>query len=524
MHNDPFSILSAAKARLWRYLAIMSGAVVSVLATADRARSAPEDAGFAPVPLSSTTPETRVANPQTPTATPAASPAAAPETPGALMAIPIIPELAGIEGIGDLGGALPANPDETVTEAPPPADDGLAGWVTASDDPVVQPRGGGVDLVPVAPNGFTNGVPQYLVGGGAGGPILDGFSFSGNFSGTYDSNVTRSPGGVNSPVQDDFIFALGGTVAYMSTATDWTFGGSYTGSYNQYVEQTNYSGYNQSLSLLGNYDGARLSASLSCGIAYQQGPNRYYASNFVEQTSFRPALTLSYRYSPKTSIRGNIGYSFSTTNQNVYNDTTSLNLGLAALWKYSELTEFGPGVRYSYQSGGSSNSRTAISPEMLLNYRLTTKVRLNSTIGVDFASYENGRSADPSLTGAIGLNYQASEIWGLNLALYQGYQADTVNSNVFTEVSSVRLGYRQKIRRATLNLGASYEVDTYDNPTNSGINRPDGDYFSVDGSLGMAIFSNSTQASLFLRYSDRSGGINNDWDSVQTGLSLSRSF
>ncbi len=427
---------------------------------------------------------------------------------------------------GSLDEAENPESGDSAAEVLPPADNRSAPWVAATggySNPVSGAAGGGL---PFAPSGFTSANPGFPMGGvTAGEGIFDGFSIAATFSGTYTSNATRSPGEPIAPIQDDFIFGLGGSISYLSKATDWTFGGSYTGKYNQYLELTEYTGYDQSLGLVGNYDGTKLSASVTGGVSYTQGNNRYYSSEFVQQISYNLGLNLRYRLSTKTSLQGNIGQSLSTTSENSFNDTESFNLGMAALWKYSKLTEFGPGIRYTFLSGGNRDSRSSIGPELLVNYQLATKVSLNSRVGMEFSSYESGGTADPSLTGSLGLNYNPSRLWSMNLALYRGSQADASSADVFTNVSSVRLGYTRKIRRATLNLGLSYELNSYQTSGNSAAAAyEDRNFVNIDGSLGMPVFSNTCFASVFLQYNDQSGSPTETWDVVQSGFSVSRKF
>jgi hypothetical protein len=444
-----------------------------------------------------------------------------PEDLAAGTATPFSLPVSGSEGDSENGET-----DESAAEIPPPEDDRSSPWVAAPGGfsaPGIGGSGGGLGF---APSGFTSVNPGFPMGGiTAGEGIFDGFTISATLSGTYTSNATSSPGEPFAPIQDDFILGLGGSVSYLSKATEWTFGGSYNGTYNQYLELSEFSGYDQSLSLVGNYDGSKLSASVTGSVAYTQGNNRYYSSEFVQQTSYNVGLDLRYRLSTKTSLKGDIRQSFSTTSENSFNDTESFSLGLAGLWKYSKLTEFGPGVRYSLLSGGNRDNRTSIGPELLVNYQLATKVRLNSRVGVEFSEYENGGSADPSLTGSIGLVYTASKLWSMNLSVYQGTQSDASSADVFTEVSSVRLGYARKLRRATLNLGASYEINSRQTSGTSNTSADeDRNYFNLSGSVGMPVFANSCFASVFLQYSDQSGSATETWDAVQTGFSISRSF
>ena len=382
----------------------------------------------------------------------------------------------------------------------------------------------GISALPSAPSGFSGTPGGFPVGGGMGGGILDGFSIAATLSGIYDTNVTQSPGQPIAPIEDDFILSLGGNLSYLSKAADWTFGGNYRGSYDSYFNNSDFSGFNQGAGLVANYDGGRFSATMNAGIDFDRGANRYYgSSSFVERTNVSSGLTARYRLSSKTSLQGNIGQSFSTSSGD-YDDTDSIDVGASALWKYSPLTEWGPGIRYTRDSGSSQLDRSSLGPTMTVNYKLSKKVAMNSRVGVDFASYEGGGSSDPMLSASIGLNYDASKLWGMNFSLYRDAQADPSFAGAFTEVTALRLGYRRKVRRATMNLGVGYEANTTENPANTAGGGYDRDYFSLDGSLGMAVLSNTSFASLFMRYNDQSGSSTDSWDSLQTGFSISRSF
>lgn len=451
-----------------------------------------------------------------------------PNTPEGLAADTATPfSTAAVEATFSSGSEFSASQDADLPadSVPAPADDRGAPWIAAPGG-FNSLAANSVGGFPTAPSGFTLGNSGIPVGGvPVSESAFDGFNINATFSGTYTSNATSSPGEPLAPIQDDFIFGLGGSVTYLSKATDWTFGGSYTGKYNQYVELTSYSGYNQALGLVANYDGNRLAATATVNVSYDQGNNRYYSSEFVQQTNYNFNLNARYRISSKTSLQGNVGQGFSTTSQSSFDDTESFNLGLAGLWRYSKLTEFGPGIRYTYLTGGNRDNRSSIGPELLVNYKLGSKVNMNTRVGIDFAQYGNGQSADPTLAGSVGLTYNASRLWSMNLALFSGNQADASTADVFTQVNSIRLGVSRRIRRATVNLGVSYEINSYQNSgVNSAADRPDQNYFSVSSSMGMAIISNTYYASVFLQYSDQSGSASETWDAVQSGFSISRSF
>ena len=388
-----------------------------------------------------------------------------------------------------------------------------------------------IALLPTAPTGFAviPGAPGGLAGtapaGGTDSDLLRGFSAVASLSGSYDSNITRSPGLPVAPVLEDFILSLGGQLEYLSKASEWTFGGRYRGSYSEYFSQTEFSGYSQGGGVVANYEAGRLSVSLNTEIALDRGSNQNYSSAFVERTNYNSGATARYRLSSKTSLQGNIGHSFTTASGGDFNDTESFVAGASALWRYYPLTELGPGLRYTYLSGSSQTGRTSIGPTMSLNYKLSSKVAMNSRVGMDFAEYEDGGSADPTFSASLGLNYEASKLWGLDFSLYRDTQADPVQAGGFTEVTALRFGYHRKVRRARLNLGLDYNMNRSQLPSNvSGGGGNDRDFFSMDGSVGMPILSNTSFANIYLRYSDQSGSATDTWDSMQVGFSISRGF
>ena len=204
-------------------------------------------------------------------------------------------------------------------------------------------------------------------------------------------------------------------------------------------------------------------------------------------------------------------------------DTDAFNLGIAALWHYSPLLEFGPGIRYTSDSRSNAGlSRTSIGPTVTANYQLAKKVSLTSRIGMDFAEYDNGESVDPSWSTSISLNYQASRLWGMNLSLQRDAQTSYTAANEFEELTLLRLGYNRRIRRASWTLGMGWETRPSENSNSS--SQSDRDYLSFDTALSMPVFADTCNASIFMRYSDQSGDANEAWDSFQTGFNISRSF
>jgi hypothetical protein len=370
-----------------------------------------------------------------------------------------------------------------------------------------------VDL-PFAPSGFAGGLGGPIV------PLLNGLTTSGFVSGVYDSNVNQGVGGND---EDDFILSLGGSVGYQTQGREWTIGATYRGSYDQYMDRGSYSGYNQGASFVAGYQGGKLKVMYNAGFDLDRGSNRYY-STFVERINISQGINASYRLSPKTSLASNLGYSFTKANGGDFSDTESFNFGLSAMWQASPLLSVGPGIRYTLRTGDEHPDRHTFGPTVSANYRLSSKLALTSRLGLDFVDYSEGGGDDVSVSAALGLNYKASALWGMNVSLFRDYQADPALPGAFNEVTSFGVGYYRNIRRATLNLGAVYEFNSVERPLGGG-SRGSRDYWSLTSSLGMPIFANTTSASVFMSYRSQSaGGGSGSWDGTQVGFSLARSF
>ncbi len=427
-----------------------------------------------------------------------------------------------------------------------------------------------------------------------------GFSMTATLTGTYDSNVAGGQASSGSQQQDDYFFSLGADLSYLSRGHPFTFGANYRGRYDQYCNLSDFSGYSQGGGLIANYEGSRVTAtatagynsdrgsprnynydttfggnpsddfnqnfnqgdfnrvnmgtslvvnyqgpkftaSLRAGIDWDQGSNENASSassSTVESTSIRAGLSARYWLTNNISLTGNVDQISTTWSGSGYGDTDDFDLGLSALWRYSVLTEFGPGIHYTSNSGDSATGgvslpgRTSIGPSFTLNYQLGSRVTLASMVAMDFPEYDNGQSADPTLSAAVTLNYQASPLWGMNLSYDRDVQSDPSSPGAFYASDSLRLGYHRQISQFALNLGVSYLTSRAVEAKGMLGGRPDSDTLSLDSSLSMPIFTNTGTASVFVRYYDQAGvytnssagSTGNSWDSFQTGFSISRSF
>ncbi len=440
---------------------------------------------------------------------------------------------AGIDNPETVPHWIPPSPEDDLLEIqmqPTPLDETESETTDIAEFPQV-PDPWAVGLTDYS--GYGQGKYGYLLGGAPTGfrgstvapgtrSTLSGLSVIAELGASYNSNITQATGDVGSPVIEDFLMSVGGTVSYLSKGREWTFGGSYTGMLDVYFDNSDFNGYNQSANLLASYNGAKLDATVTAEIARERGGNRFYGpSEFVEQTRASIGVSSAYELGPKTILTGDAVYSHTTASGGDFEDTDAFSSGIAALWKYSPITQFGPGLRLTYDSN-SQNDRTSIGPTLNVNYKLSTKISMTSRVGLDFTDYSNAGSEDPSTSALLGLNWNASKLWGMDLSVYRDTEADPSISGAFNEITAIRVGYNRKIRRASLTLGAGYEMA--ETVGNSGPSRSDRDYFTLDASLEMMVFRNTTNASVFVRFSDQNGGGGESFDSTIAGVGLSRTF
>jgi hypothetical protein len=375
------------------------------------------------------------------------------------------------------------------------------------------------------PTGYSNpvGMGDYSMFDLFGESPLQGLAYSASLTGTYDSNPRLGYGGPNQTSDSDFFATLGGSISFRTKASALNFGASYSGNYNQYFNQSELSGYNQNGSLSASYDGGSLTARLNLGLSSNDGANRYYEAS-VQQYTYNYSLTASYRIGTKTSLDGNIGQTFTDSN-GAYQSTGSFDSGLSAMWHYSDRTQFGPGIRYTTDSGQTDNFRTTIGPTITMNYLLTGKISLNSRIGLDFVQFDQGAD-DTSMSASIGLHYKASEKWGMSLSYYQDGQASPGYANGTQEIANLSLQYHRQILRATWNLGVTYEMGASGTNVNPNGSDVDSDYFSVTTGISMPVF-NTASARLFMSWDQNGGGYSGtsgDDSRFQVGAGLTWSF
>ena len=368
-----------------------------------------------------------------------------------------------------------------------------------------------------APSGFSE-LPTGVLP--AGNQFLEGIAYSVSTAYTYDSNLFQGSGKPGSPIEDDIILSFSPGIAYRTQGSTWTLGLAGSLNYSSFMDHEDLGGLGYNTTVDFAYSRKPLNIVASLGYGLEQGVNRNYGSAYVENERFNGSLRVSYVLSAKTSLEARLGQSTSVPDGS-FTTTESANFDITAMWKATPLVTVGPGIGWHWRGGDTQSTRSSVGPLVRLTYRLSQKVALDGSFGVDFAEFGATGRSDTSFSNQLGINYQASSLWGMNLSLSQGTEADGASAGNFRETMAWRIGINRRIRRAVLGLGLSYESNESVTPTGAG-GEGERDYLRFDSSLSMPVFWQRAQAATFVSWNQESGS--REWDGVRFGVSLSASF
>ncbi|MCW1887308.1 hypothetical protein OKA04_21400 [Luteolibacter flavescens] len=374
-------------------------------------------------------------------------------------------------------------------------------------------------------DGFPQGTGLSLP---PGGEMLRGFKLGLTASAVFDSNVDSGLGG--SKNESDLIFTVGPTFTYRAEGGLWSLGASGGLSYASYLDNSDLGGLGYNLGVNFGYSPSRLDLKGSFGTSLTAGNNRNYGG-YSETVNYNTAFSASYKWSAKTSFDARFSYRWTDPGDvvsavgNSFGGTQATTFDLSAMWQATPLIRVGPGVGWSWESGDNQVDRETVGPILRLQYQLARKISLDSTFGMDFVDYAgSGGGDDTAFSTRIGLNYQASQLWGMNLSVYQGTTADGATAGNYRETSSVNLDYHRRIRRANLALGIGYEANDQVSVTGGAVGNGVGDFLIFKASVGMPVFGQRARASTFFDWREEMEGGNGNDDGYQIGVSLSSGF
>lgn len=371
----------------------------------------------------------------------------------------------------------------------------------------------GFDSIPgTAPGTFADGFTEYL----------DGWDFGVSTGLYYSSDVTRGGRALPGTSASDTILFVGTSATYRSAGRRWWFGGGLDLGYQQYFENSQFSGFTYGANVQGGFDGGKVDASGSLNYSFDRGGNRNF-NGFSENARLSANLQLGYTLSPKTKIDGRFSTDLISPQQTGNGNTNTMRLDISGLWKATPLTTIGLGIAWSEQGGDRQGDRTTLGPVLRINYKLSSKIALNSSFGLDFVEYSAGGD-EIGYDIRIGANYRASALWGMNLTFFAGTEPQGNFAGGFRDIANLRLGYNRRLGRNQLNLGVSWETSTLSNPAGVAVGNGDRDYLSFDASLSRAIPLIRGGGTVFFNWQDQSGNAANSYDAFTLGVSLFSSF
>ena len=353
----------------------------------------------------------------------------------------------------------------------------------------------------------------------ASGKSDKGLGITLGLSSLYDSNLTQLPDGGES----DWILTPEIAADYQLGNSRWNLGARGKLSYDSYQKRDDFSDASYLLDFFGGYQSKKVDASFTTGISSTSGINRL-AAGFIEQSSFKSSLEASYRFSRKTSLNAKWGQTLTESQSEGYGDTSTETVGFSALWQATPLISIGPGIRYGVRTGNDNEEFIVVGPTLSLNYKLSTKVMLQSTIGIDDSDSPYSRD-DSLLNWSLGLNYRASSLWGFDLESIQDTRATLSTGGGFDEISSFRLSYWRKVRRARIQLGVAYEdrSATDSQPTLT-IPR-DFEYLTLSAAMSLPVFRDRADLKIHVKWRNQDDpDDNSSWEGIQTGLNLTWRF
>ena len=351
------------------------------------------------------------------------------------------------------------------------------------------------------------------------GESMKGLDFSLGFDAVYDSNAGQDSGGFGDPIRSDFILVPSLSAAYRAGHRRWTFGGDFDLSRDEYLDLSGFSATNYALSGYGSYSSKKLQASFTTGISRDAGINRQNNS-FLQLFSFSHSLQARYRLSGNTSVGAAWTGRDSESLTSGFADTSSKTASLYATWKLSRRTELGPGFRWGTRTGANDAKLKVMGPTLKLNYGLSSKLDLRSTVGLDSTDSSSGDD-DQLLNWSLALKYHASSRWGLDLSMIQDTQGSLAINGGFDEVTAFRLTHWRRILRSRFESSLGYNRRE-SAPGLAGVGGANNfDNLEARCALTMPVYRDAMELELSLAYRQLDSEVSDlSWDGWQFGVGI----
>ena len=353
--------------------------------------------------------------------------------------------------------------------------------------------------------------------------LLKNLQLSFGLSASYDSNLFQGSGAPGDPEVGDYVLTPTANLEYLTRNRRFQLGASVDLSREFNIKEDNLGTFNAGAEIFGGLKSRKVILNARLGLRAQEGVNRF-TDAILEQRTSSIGVDGRYNLSPKTGIFGSIVYSDTQSDGGNSADRDSLDLETSVLWRATPLLSVGLGVVYSQRDQEEGDSFEAIGPSLRFNYDLSSKVKLRSSFGIDFA--EVGSEGSDTLTSwSLGLGYRANAFWGLDLSLLQDTRASVTRGGGFEELTTTQISYTRRIRDFSTRLSLGYEVRDQVIEEAGSLAIPDSDFFFASLSVSTPILKKKANLTWSISYSDYDSDSELEtWDSIRTGLNLTYEF
>lgn len=419
--------------------------------------------------------------------------------------------------------------------------------------------------------GFASGVVlSELLPLGFQAPLeRQGFRFGASIQSSYDSNIFVD----ESNEEDDFVMTFSPTAQYRSApaGVPGLVTATYTPYLRFYLENDDLNTIDHSADARISFTGTRGAFELGANYGHFTRSDRF-VGGLVESDTISAHVAASYQVGSRTTIdaSGRIHYSEEsdqgrTTAVGRGNDNRTAQLQLSAYWQATSKTRFGPSVRYTEGSSGSTGDRQALAFLVVADHTRSQRLSFDTSLGLEQVESDFGRSDGKwDLTGSFGANYRPNDRLAVGVDLrYQAIpdgnsqvqrsgggsqnlvgnlsltytpnpqwqfqtaaQLDTFPSSDQTGSSIGDQTYSASVRRllpeGAISLQGSLGFSQYDTVRGGGATPGDEEFRSLAVRYDRPVMSGRGNLNASLQWSQSSG--NRDWDRLQAALGLDIQF
>ncbi|MES2925090.1 MAG: hypothetical protein V4819_26280 [Verrucomicrobiota bacterium] len=356
--------------------------------------------------------------------------------------------------------------------------------------------------------------------------LKGGFNTAISLNSAYDSNFLQSE---NDP-ESEFSLSLTPSVFYTSDPEGGArivMTGGYTPSANVYLNNSDFSGVDQSGNVSLIVSGSRTTISAYAGYGEDSGTDRF-AGGFLTGSALSVGLQGSYQLAPRTSISA--GWSSAITeyggeygeNSAVGFNGHSVNLG--GFWAATERFGLGPSLTYSTDSSDNTGGSNSWGASLQANYKAAERIQLSGSLGTQYSVYsrESG-SGGFNLTGSFNASWQIDEIWSWSGSIQSGIVPSPIYTNYVINSWSISSSLNRSLSSGSAGLGLNMDFSNFESvgPT-GGVTQDAQENVSLFLNYSRPLFRDRVGFNASIQYTLNSG--DSDWQQILLSAGLSKSF